>query len=97
MDCLVSVWRFDTMCPTLQLHEGVIGRLRRRGPDGSVLHQCSVGNLNVLAYGCVLHMRGPLTLQPAIHAKTGDWMLWNGEVFGGGVNVCTGAMDTIDS
>ena len=42
----------------------------------------------MLAYGCVLHMRGPLTLQPALHAKTRDWILWNGEVFGGGVEVC---------
>ena len=88
---------FGTVYFTLQLRKSVVDQLRRRGPDGSIDHLCSVGNLNVLACGCVLHMRGPLTLQPAIDAKSRDWLLWNGEVFGGCVKVGIGSMDTVDS
>ena len=81
-----------------QIHEGLVKQLRRRGPDGSAHHSCAVGNLNVLAYGYVLHMRGRLTLQPAVETKTRDWLLWNGEVFGGDVNVCAciTAADTVN-
>ena len=61
--------------------------LKRRGSDacGSVVSQSA--GVVVEGRGCVLNMRGCLTEQPLHDAATGDWLLWNGEVFGGRVQV----------
>ena len=61
--------------------------LKRRGSDmcGSAVGRSA--GVVVEGRGCVLNMRGRLTEQPLRDAATGDWLLWNGEVFGGKVQV----------
>lgn len=58
-------------------------RLQNRGPDSSSQADVIIDQQNHLVFtGHVLHMRGPLTPQPARN-KRGCCLLWNGEIFGG--------------
>ncbi|XP_061774484.1 asparagine synthetase domain-containing protein 1 isoform X1 [Nerophis ophidion] len=64
--------------------DAVFEHLKRRGPNSS--KDCVVTSSNH-GYQCffsahVLHMRGLLTPQP-IEDKTGNVLVWNGEIFGG--------------
>ena len=43
--------------------------------------------INAEFYGYVLHLRGVPTAQPLTDAA-GNILLWNGEIFGGNINVC---------
>lgn len=70
------------------LGEEVLESLQRRGPDCS--HQLS-RVVPELGYNCcfsghVLHMRGCLNPQPMQDAQ-GNLLLWNGEVFGGNIEI----------
>ncbi|XP_029315387.1 asparagine synthetase domain-containing protein 1 [Cottoperca gobio] len=77
--CLLSV------SPTqFEWDKTVHEHLKRRGPNLS--QDLTVGGTNP-CYQClfsahVLHMRGLLTPQP-VQDKTGNVLLWNGEIFGG--------------
>ena len=65
-------------------------RLKRRGPDG--LHEVRVpvagGNLQLDLLGTLLCMRGEPTPLP-LGNEAGDWLLWNGNMFGGDIKVIT--------
>ena len=61
--------------------------LRRRGSDVFGFDHDRVAGLLVEGRGYVLSMRGCLTVQPLKNTSTGDWLLWNGEVFGGKLRV----------
>lgn len=62
----------------------VYEHLKRRGPNSSKDFTVSGPNLccQCLFSGHVLHMRGLLTAQP-VQDRSGNVLLWNGEVFGG--------------
>lgn len=62
--------------------------LRRRGSDvcSSTVRKLAAGVV-VEGRGYVLSMQGQLTEQPLQDPVSGDWLLWNGEVFGGNVLV----------
>jgi asparagine synthetase B (glutamine-hydrolysing) len=52
--------------------------LRRRGPDSL---QSTVVHPNVTMVGAVLHLRGTtITPQPVLD-ESGNWLLWNGEIY----------------
>ena len=73
------------------MKEKVIGLLNRRGPDKTHSHTTQTTciddtKLELSFYGSVLHLRGDLTQQPLVNSS-GDVFLWNGEVFGGSVQV----------
>lgn len=61
--------------------------LKRRGSDALGSTHNAVGDVQVEGKGCVLSMRGPVTKQPVINQETKDWLLWNGEIFGGKLEV----------
>jgi len=78
--------------------EKVIGLLNRRGPDKTHSHTTQTTciddtKLELSFYGSVLHLRGDLTQQPLVNSS-GDVFLWNGEVFGGSVQVLPSENDT---
>ncbi|CAL1529841.1 unnamed protein product [Lymnaea stagnalis] len=57
--------------------------LNNRGPDVSLLHTVHLTETcQGTMQGCVLHLRGDLTPQP-VTDKTGNALLWNGEIFDG--------------
>ena len=66
----------------------MVNRLRRRGPD--CLHEVCIpivgGDLHLDLLGTLLCVRGKLTPQP-LGNEAGDWLLWNGNVFGGSIQV----------
>ena len=70
------------------LQDVVLGRLQRRGPD--CLHEVCLpvggGRLQLELLGTLLRMRGELTPLP-LGNEAGDWLLWNGNVFGGDIQV----------
>ena len=67
----------------------LLERLKRRGPD--CVHEACVpvagGELQLDLLGTLLSMRGEITPQPLAN-EAGDWLLWNGNIFGGGIEVC---------
>lgn len=64
-----------------QLSEAVVQGIRNRGPDS--LERVRIDDNAMELVASVLHMRGrEPTVQPLI-SKTGDVLLWNGEVFDG--------------
>ena len=68
--------------------------LRRRGPDAVAEHYITFGPFELWMAGAVLSLRGQnITPQPLIDAA-GNVLLWNGEIFGGGVEVLPGTSDT---
>lgn len=65
--------------------------VERRGPDDSSAYSATVTNehgttITLSFFGAVLHLRGDLTRQPQV-SNGGDVLLWNGEIFGGGIQV----------
>ena len=71
--------------------------LRRRGPDAQA--EVVVGELHTTGFelhltASVLHMRGDACLPQPLRSDAGDVLLWNGEIFGGGVAVGVGESDT---
>mmetsp|Transcript_16726 Transcript_16726/g.54282 ORF Transcript_16726/g.54282 Transcript_16726/m.54282 type:complete len:273 (+) Transcript_16726:86-904(+) len=71
--------------------------LQRRGPDAQ--GELVVGRLEVSGYelrltAAVLHLRGRACQPQPLQSAAGDVLLWNGEVFGGGVAVADGESDT---
>ena len=63
------------------MSDAVVQGIRNRGPDS--LKRVCIDDNAIELIASVLHMRGrEITVQPLI-AKTGDVLLWNGEVFGG--------------
>lgn len=81
------------------LVNAILSFLSHRGPDCHHNHSTVVKTqetnsaTSLQFHGTVLHLRGQLTPQPLVSA-TGHVLLWNGEVFGGGVNVPEDANDT---
>uniref|UniRef100_A0A8D0HA88 Asparagine synthetase domain-containing protein 1 n=1 Tax=Sphenodon punctatus TaxID=8508 RepID=A0A8D0HA88_SPHPU len=76
------------------IKEGLLGNLRRRGPDNSQLLAKTVSDFSYqcLFFGHVLHLRGRMTPQP-LEDTSGNAFLWNGEVFNG-IHVETEENDT---
>ena len=75
--------------PTASLH--------RRGPDAQ--GELVVGSLRTCGFelrlsGAVLHMRGTTCQPQPLQTDTGDALLWNGEIFGGVIEVAEGESDT---
>ena len=71
--------------------------LQRRGPDAQ--GELVVGRLEVSGYAlrlsaAVLPLRGRACQPQPLQSAAGDVLLWNGEVFGGGVAVADGESDT---
>ena len=71
--------------------------LRRRGPDAQA--EVVVGELHTTGFelhltAAVLHMRGDACRPQPLRSDAGDVLLWNGEIFGGGVAVGVGESDT---
>ena len=66
----------------------MLRRLQRRGPDSQYQVSLPVGGggLQLELLGTLLCMRGELTPLP-LGNEAGDWLLWNGNVFGGGIQV----------
>lgn len=68
--------------------EALVNRLRRRGPD--CVHEVCVpvvgSDLRLDLLGTLLCMRGEPTPLP-LGNEAGDWLLWNGNVFGGSIEV----------
>ena len=72
--------------------QAMLERLCRRGPDhmGKVTLPLPSSGLQLDLLGTVLHMRGPrCTPQPLASQAGGDCLLWNGNVFGGDLQVGT--------
>ena len=72
----------------IELTPSARAALARRGPDAQadqrvVLEGDGGARGTLLACGCVLHLRGPLTGQPLCAEDTGDILLWNGEAYAG--------------
>lgn len=63
-------------------------KLQRRGPDyiREVCIPISKADLQLNVLGTLLCMRGEPTLQP-LGNEAGDWFLWNGNAFGGSIQV----------
>ncbi len=76
--------------PTHAHHQAVAAlqaTIAPRGPDGQGRLQVALDDpkLSLVLLASVLHMRGPTVCpQPAVDAATGNVLLWNGEIFGGG-------------
>ena len=71
--------------------------LQRRGPDAQA--SVVVGDLQTAGFelhltAAVLHMRGASCQPQPLQSDAGDALLWNGEIFGGGVDVAEGESDT---
>lgn len=71
--------------------------LQRRGPDAQV--EMVVGDLQTAGFelhltATVLHMRGETCRPQPLQNDAGDALLWNGEIFGGGVAVGEDESDT---
>ena len=68
--------------------DAVVERLQRRGPD--CLHEVCIplsgGALHLDLLGALLCVRGEPTPLP-LGNEAGDWLLWNGNVFGGDMQV----------
>ena len=67
--------------------------LQRRGPDAQA--ELVVGDLQTTGFelhltAAVLHMRGDACRPQPLQSDAGDALLWNGEIFGGGVAVGKG-------
>lgn len=61
----------------------VLEKLKRRGHDSVISKSYNIkDDIVVHVIGCVLHLRGDLTSQP-LESDNHNWLLWNGEVFGG--------------
>ncbi|XP_056206437.1 asparagine synthetase domain-containing protein 1 [Falco biarmicus] len=77
-----------TLCSQHAIHdffnEGILCRLRRRGPDSSqqLIKAASDLSYQCLFSGHVLHLRGLVTPQPLQDANN-NIFLWNGEIFNG--------------
>lgn len=78
-----------------RVENSILPVLLHRGPDSH--HQCSTSvgetSLTLHLYGTVLHLRGALTPQPLV-SSSGHMFLWNGEIFGGDIDVPVEANDT---
>lgn len=61
-------------------------KLQRRGPDGSREVSIPMADLQLDLLGTLLCMRGEPTPQP-LGNEAGDWLLWNGNTFGGSIKV----------
>eukprot|EP01134_Creolimax_fragrantissima_P006594 CFRG6594T1 len=62
----------------------MFGPLAKRGPSSQNVVKRSLPNDRIAMFcGCVLHIRGELTPQPATDSTGQNLLLWNGEVFGG--------------
>ena len=76
------------LCLTPLQQDAVLDSLKRRGPD--CLHEVCLpvagGGLQLELLGTLLCMRGEATPLP-LGNEAGDWLLWNGNVFGGGIEV----------
>lgn len=70
----------------------LLSALARRGPNAiNTVHV----DRNVQLFGAVLHIQGiNITAQPLVDDKSGDALLWNGEVFGGSLEIPSGSSDT---
>ena len=71
--------------------------LQRRGPDAQ--GELVVGGLHTCGFelrlsGAVLHMRGATCQPQPVQTDAGDALLWNGEIFGGAIEVTEGEGDT---
>ena len=71
--------------------------LQRRGPDAQA--ELVVGDLHTTGFelhltAAVLHMRGDACRPQPLQSDAGDALLWNGEIFGGGVAVGEDESDT---
>ena len=69
------------------------GRGRPTGPDAQA--ELVVGDLQTTGFelhltAAVLHMRGDACRPQPLQSDAGDALLWNGEIFGGGVAVGKG-------
>eukprot|EP00731_Ephydatia_muelleri_P018592 Em0011g632a len=79
------------------LKEVLLPLLCRRGPDRTGEVTTPLGASPPLwldLVGTLLHMRGGLTPQPLRNGK-GDYLLWNGNVFGGGIDIRSDENDTV--
>ena len=66
-----------------QLHRLIAGPSAQNVHTISIVQEGAVSSRVLTFYGAVLHLRGDVvTLQPHI-AKTGNVLLWNGEIFDG--------------
>ena len=75
------------------LQEEILQRLKRRGPDHmrEVTMPTVLGgstSLELILVGTLLRMRGEATPQPVRHGN-GNQFLWNGNIFGGQIEVRT--------
>ena len=77
------VLRWLSLCQAALLE-----RLKRRGPD--LTKEASIplsgGILELYLLGTLLRMRGGITPQPLANGS-GDYLVWNGNVFGGEIQV----------
>ncbi|KAG0297606.1 hypothetical protein BGZ98_000548 [Dissophora globulifera] len=56
----------------------------RRGPSAQDTHVDHAGDIELTFYGAVLHLRGDtVARQPHVSSRTGDVLIWNGEIFDG--------------
>ena len=75
--------------------EALVKRLQRRGPDGSreVCIPMASADLQLVLLGTLLCMRGEPTPQP-LGNEAGEWLLWNGNTFGGSIKVYSTSLCT---
>ncbi|XP_064386647.1 asparagine synthetase domain-containing protein 1-like isoform X2 [Halichondria panicea] len=87
-----------------QLKEEILWKLKRRGPDAIKEVTLKVGgpSLHLNLIGSLLRMRGDPTPQPhqvEVTSATGthhtNHLLWNGNIFGGGIKIPRGCNDTV--
>lgn len=64
-----------------QLSDAIVQGIRNRGPDS--LERVRIDDNAMELVASVLHMRGREVMVQPLISKTGDVLLWNGEVFGG--------------
>ncbi|KAG0310901.1 hypothetical protein BGZ99_010490 [Dissophora globulifera] len=54
------------------------------GPSAQDTHVDHAGDMELTFYGAVLHLRGDtVARQPHVSSRTGDVLIWNGEIFDG--------------
>ena len=77
--------------------QGVIPSLVRRGPDSQNWESVGIGDCEGMLsmYSSVLHLRGQQRCDQPVVDKDGNILAWNGEVFGGQVEVLEGCSDTL--
>lgn len=83
-------------------YEDFLPGIHKRGPDSCTTYRYNCHDTNrdsvfpkIKATGSVLQLRGKSPVEsPLVDKKTGDFLLWNGEIFGGDITVAPGMNDS---